>query len=101
MWVNIIFCVSFVLYLIFNMLVEGVHKDLGEDPGPTLNPHNLHLRYKISVAHAKYFHSNFSPTLVGLIVYLISCSLLPPTSGIEFEATFLISSARLVNLAGA
>jgi hypothetical protein len=47
----------------FDMLVESFHKDLGEDPGPTLNPHCFHLRYKISVAHAKYFHSNFSPAL--------------------------------------
>lgn len=83
------------------MLVESFHKDLGEDPGPTLNPHCFHLRYKISVAHAKYFHSNFHPHLVGLVVYLISRSLLPPTSGIEFEATFLIGYAQLVNLAGA
>ena len=31
MWMIILFCATFVLYLIFNVLVTGLHEDLGED----------------------------------------------------------------------
>ena len=31
MWVNILLCATYVMYLIFNVYVDNIHEDLGAD----------------------------------------------------------------------
>ena len=52
-----LFYASFVLLLMFSVLVGGLHEDLEKDPR-VLDPRWFHLDYEISVAHANYFHTN-------------------------------------------
>ena len=46
------------MQLTFKYVGWIVHEDLGKRPR-VLDPHSFHLNQKISVAHAKYFHTNF------------------------------------------
>ena len=71
MEVVILFCATFVLKLIFGVLVGSLHEDFGEDPG--FWTHINSTRLKISVAHVNYFHAHFSTTLIGLFSVLGCC----------------------------
>ena len=55
MWVNVLFCATVVLKLIFSVLVGSIHEDLGEDPG----------------SHVNCFHVDFPPTLIGLFSLVV------------------------------
>ena len=46
-------------YFLFNVLVRNLHVDLEEDPRPWTPTKSTSTR-EISVAHANYFHTNFS-----------------------------------------
>lgn len=64
MWVILLFCATFDLQQTSNILVGSFHGELGEDLGSSTHV-NISL-LETSVAHVKFFHTNFLPTLIRL-----------------------------------
>ena len=67
MWAINLYCATFVLQVIFNVLVGSLYEDLGEDPRSW-----THKIFNLTRKLVWSIHANFPPTLIGLFTALVT-----------------------------